>query len=278
LIVAKIRKSKILTVFRIYYENINVFLPFYREAKERAIRIASKPAPLPRPSISSYIEDASEMTQIEQLAFALNKYCDEYSHSNKMIKAEKRFPLYMYDSSLFDEIMNSPVVISENMECVCLLCDDTSLIGVWRPCFALSKLENGMYQVRNTDGDSSSDLLMGRVQIYFVCDSFPIICDRISAALDRRHTAVSLLHYYHQIRCMPSDLTVSSAISPELIKRIKNKWASFPLDTDVTLSFAEEMQMVSNDFLACMNRIMYNAKAKATKKDSDSFTGKNAIF
>ena len=227
----------------------------YREAKERAQRQASAPAPLPRPILSDFV-DVSSIPSDEILISALNGYFQKYTKDHKLIKEEFLLPLSWFDSSLFAEKAHS----LQAGERVVYLSEDKTSLGNWMIGNFIAS-EDEAVKLQSTD----SAIITVNTLVFSFQDDFSELCDRLKSALTLRHQVVGLLHYHHVVSSIPYDSSVISDIRSNQLDRIKAKASTLPLEQSSPIVLGQELECTQYDFRTIMNRIIFNARLRSSK-------------
>ena len=169
--------------------------------------------------------DVSSLSSAEKLCLGLNNFFNGYSKDHEDECSSSGLPLYMFDSSLFEEkrakrikkLLPTLLPHSEEEELlieVAYLMDSSSSassIGVWSVGHVTKRLADGTFLLRGKEGDNPAPA----IYIVFAdsCETeFSLACARIKEALHRRRTSLRLLRYHFQLKCIPFDLSIASSL------------------------------------------------------------------
>ena len=169
--------------------------------------------------------DVSSLSSAEKLCLGLNNFFNGYSKDHEGECSSSGLPLYMFDSSLFEEkrakriknLLSTLLPHSEEEELlieVAYLMDSSSSassIGVWSVGHVTKRLADGTFLLRGKEGDNPAPA----IYIVFAdsCETeFSLACARIKEALHRRRTSLRLLRYHFQLKCIPFDLSIASSL------------------------------------------------------------------
>ena len=226
-----------------------------REAKERAQRLASAPTPLPRPTLSDFIQ-VTIVPNEEQLCLALNRFLDKYSSEHVAITEEFHFPLPWFESSEFSEKMSSASIVGEK---IVYLHEDKVSYGTWR-IGTLMGVTDFHYKV-DVSGES---VTIDGSMVCSVHHNFSDMCDRITDALSRRHQVTTLLLYHHVVANVPCDPAIVPIMLSYQLDKIKAKACTLPLEQCSPIVLGQELDTIQHDFKLIMNRVVLNAVLRSS--------------
>ena len=200
----------------------------------------------------------------QSMADGLNCYFqDRFADEGLNSTWDNSFPLWMYDSTTFDEVLKFDGKCTHG---ACLVIKSGEVFGQWFPCEIVDTSDWILVHIEGIVRDETL-----RVHPLYVCllgHNLDHYVARVVDACKRRNQCVSLMRYFSYIHCMPFNNKIVSSMTDKQYDRIYSKAASTSklllLDKSIA---AEELSEAKNDFEMTMNRILFNINIMASKND-----------
>lgn len=264
-----------------------------KEDEERKMRRRNMP-PVP-PTMESTLSQLDGVKDAWSLSNGLNDFYNQYLNDKEFLvdPMRTRFPIHLFDQSLFDEVL--PIDVNNlPLEAVCLLLSSEEPenssprrrgLGTWQPCTITSCRKNeddntflltivlpsNGEEVEGLDAEAiANENTMHDVPSFYVCPlqrvggkSVSVYGDRVSAALQRRNSAVALMRYSSFLRNMPFHPMVTSSLTKEqidaLMKRAVNTKRLGEVNPDISENNLAE---VKAEFEMIMNKCMFDTNIR----------------
>lgn len=264
-----------------------------KEDQDRKIRLSKRSNVLPTEDFRYIISLIPKDVLLENIkgdestfiAYGINTYIgtviEKYPHL--IGEYEATMPLYMYDSSEFDERI--PRITAFPYDAVSLMASTSKQdsvydrsIGKWMSCSVMGYVSgsgsesDSFLNIRLSSGEMATAHIS---YVFSKKQSIDLYIERVVAALKRRHDSLSLLKYYYYIRCMPFNDKIVSTMTNDQMERIHRKTLNMKRLAEVPiLTSSLAMDQVIKDYEVTMNAVVFNA-FMLSKSYSSSFQGLN---
>ena len=211
----------------------------------------------------------------EALDVFFDNFLDADDNMGLVSSTESIFPLFMFDSSVFDEMLQLPQRLSLDSDSVfpikgaaCRMVKQEPEssprdrgLGHWQECVVMGTDAEGLLDVELLGMSNYGERI--RVTRFNVClpSHNPIYySDRMVAALERRRDCTALLRYHFCIRSMPISTAVASSLGAVQAESILLRSKSMKkLANSAEDLCSAEIATARNDYEFVMNKIMFDA-------------------
>eukprot|EP00981_Chlorochromonas_danica_P004769 scaffold958_cov229-Ochromonas_danica.AAC.10 len=239
-----------------------------KEAREREMRFKKLRHSQDNISFESPALSGSDASKARTLASALNAHFERV-FANKEIDSEPlsiRFPLYMYDSSSFDEVLSFAcgrgVCLLNHLE---TLPAAASPLGRWYPCDVIEVSESDVLMIAQGQV-AEVTMRVPKLLVCLLAHSFETYVKRIYDALNRRNRCVSLMKYIIFVRSMPMNRRITSTMDVAQRQRIFQKASSSTSLRHLQRSVADEqIDEAQREFEFVMNLLLFECNLLAKK-------------
>jgi dynein heavy chain len=238
-----------------------------KEAEVRAEKRKKQQFKESMPGVSFPVQKMSNSKDLKTQSALLNSFFSEVFASYPDLNNEwvANFPLYMYDSSEFDEMLKFD--LSEQCFGICFFPDppQSNSLGLFQPCKLLD-MSSDHLKIEAFGQVSDDCPSVSRLQVYQVGQNLECYSKRIVAAFVKRAQCVSLMRYYNYVQNMPMNQRITSSMSTAQSERIREKAVSLNRLRALHPSIAEDQIMEAKyEFESIMNKILFDSNLLAIR-------------
>lgn len=231
------------------------------EREERRRKMPRKEVPFVSPFSSANNQDVRSLSATLSSFFAdlFVKYPDL---NNSWVV---NFPILMYDSSEFDEILLFEDAFPSKGICFLKDQQNQNSFGSFYPCKILA-VSNGQVKIETFGLLNDEIVWLPFIQVFMSGQNPETFAKRIVAALIKRYQCVSLMRYFSYIQNMPINPRIISSMTESQSERILEKSLSMAKLKLLHPSFAEDQIVEAKaEFELIMNKLLFDSNLLAIR-------------